>query len=189
MTIYIGQKCIRSRKCAIDGCKEVHNRLLHKFRIRTIEQRHNTEDSKTKCDNVKSTESSDKSTSEQPQEGERTMVAKGKTELNYVTLRTVPVILRNGNRKLKVNALLDDASTITYINSDVAAELGLQGRTQSMTINVLNGESETFETMPVQCELESCNGHTKTIIVAFTTDNVTGDMQPINWQRKSQWNT
>ena len=134
-------------------------------------------------------QSSDKSASEQPQEGERTMVAKGKTELNYVTLRTVPVILRNGNRKLKVNALLDDASTITYINSDVAAELGLQGRTQSMTINVLNGESETFETMPVQCELESCNGHTKTIIVAFTTDNVTGDMQPINWQRKSQWNT
>ena len=45
-----------------------------------------------------------------------------------VALRTVPVYLTNGNRKLKVNALLDDASTKTYINADVAAKLGLQGQ-------------------------------------------------------------
>ena len=31
------------------------------------------------------------------------------------------------DRKLQVNALLDDASTKTYINADVAAELELQG--------------------------------------------------------------
>jgi len=42
-------------------------------------------------------------------------------------LRTIPVYLNNGSRKMKVNALLDDASTRSYNNSDVAAELSLQG--------------------------------------------------------------
>ena len=37
----------------------------------------------------------------------------------------------------KFNALLDDASTKTYINSDVAAELGLQGQLQRVNVSVL----------------------------------------------------
>ena len=32
---------------------------------------------------------------------------------SFVALRTVPVILKNGNRRIEVNALLDDASTRT----------------------------------------------------------------------------
>ena len=62
-----------------------------------------------------------------------------------VALRTVPVYLTNENRKLKVNALLDDASTKTYINADVATELGLQGHPQRVTVSVLNGKVETFK--------------------------------------------
>ena len=45
----------------------------------------------------------------------------------FVSLRTVPVILMNGHRRIKVNALLDEASTQTYLNEDVAQELGLSG--------------------------------------------------------------
>ncbi|CAG2211556.1 unnamed protein product [Mytilus edulis] len=56
--------------------------------------------------------------------------------------------IENGNRTVSVNALLDDASTKTYINADVAAELGLQGQVQKVTVNVLNDNIETFETMP-----------------------------------------
>ena len=41
-----------------------------------------------------------------------------------IALRTIPVYLRNGVKRVKVNALLYDASTKTYINSDVATELG-----------------------------------------------------------------
>ena len=51
-------------------------------------------------------------------------------------LRTVPVKVKNGDRRLTVNALLDDASTKTYINADVAAELGLKGKkTEQVTNN------------------------------------------------------
>ena len=52
-------------------------------------------------------------------------------------------------RRLKVNALLDDASTQTYVNADVAAELGLSGAFETIKVKVLNGECKSFQTMPV----------------------------------------
>ena len=56
----------------------------------------------------------------------------------YIALRTVPVIVRNNSKTLRVNALLDDASTKSFINSDVAAQLELKGPSIQLTVNVLN---------------------------------------------------
>ena len=83
------------------------------------------------------------------------MTANNVTTTDFIALRTVPIILKNGNQSIKVNALLDDASTKTYINADVTAELGLQGKTERVTVNVLNGQVETFEKRPVDVQLES----------------------------------
>jgi hypothetical protein len=80
-----------------------------------------------------------------------------------------------------VNALLDDASTQTYINNDVAAELGLHGKFQKATVNVLNGQVETFVMMPVKFELKSLDGKVTHNVSAFTTEKVTGDMEVIDW--------
>ena len=66
--------------------------------------------------------------------------------------------------------LLEEASMKMYLNADVAAELGLQGHPQSVTVNDLNGQTETFETTPVEVELESLNGNVKTTISAFTAE-------------------
>ena len=42
-----------------------------------------------------------------------------------MVLQTVTVYLTN---QVKVNALLDEANSRSYLNSDVTAELGLEGR-------------------------------------------------------------
>ena len=69
------------------------------------------------------------------------MASKSLEQGHFVALRTVPVVVENGGRRLVLNALLDDASTKTYINGDVAAdELGLEGTMQKITVNVLNRE-------------------------------------------------
>ena len=112
----------------------------------------------------------------------RTTTAEG-TQTGFLALRTVPVILKNGNRAIKVNALLDEASTKTYIHADVASELGLQGISRKVTVNVLNGQTETFETMPVDVELESFDGKVSKTVSAFTTERVTGNLEAID-QRK-----
>ena len=85
-----------------------------------------------------------------------------------IALRTIPVYLKNGTKRIKVNALLDDASTKTYINSDVAAELGLHGQLKKVNVSV------TFETSPVECMIESLDGKSKLRITAFTTERVMG---------------
>ena len=87
-----------------------------------------------------------------------TMMSKSIIDCGSIALRTLPVYLKSGNRKLKVNALLDDASTKTYVNADVAAELGLQGHPQRVNVSVLNGAVETFETTPIDCFVESLDG-------------------------------
>ena len=76
---------------------------------------------------------------------------------------------------------MDEASTKTYLNADVASELGLQGHPQSVTVNVLNGQTETLETMPGEVELENLDGNVETAISAFTAERVTGNMKIIDW--------
>lgn len=46
---------------------------------------------------------------------------------DFISLRTVFVVVCNDNIRMTVDALLDDTSTKTYINSDVAEQLKLKG--------------------------------------------------------------
>ena len=112
-----------------------------------------------------------------------TMVTQNHSRAEYVGLRTVLVVLKNEDRWMTVNALLADASTKTYINTDVATELGLKGNQEQVTVNVLNGQLETFETMPVIFELESVNGKVKMKVSAYTTNRVPGHMTVVDWNR------
>ena len=72
-----------------------------------------------------------------------------------------------------MNALLDDASTCSYLNSDVAGELGIQGTLAQVSVGVLNSQVETFETCPVKVQLESLDGKVHSTISALTTNRVT----------------
>ena len=114
------------------------------------------------------------------------MTASNVPTAEFIALRTVSVILKKGDRSLKVNALLDDASTKTYVNSDVTAQLGLQGKTERVTVNVLNGQVETFETPPVNVELESLTGDVKLGVAAYTATRVVGSMKAFDWTEYTQ---
>ena len=196
---HLGQSCFRTRVCGLDGCQEVHHRLLHKHTvdkntgvlISGYQQPKGVNVDKNGAQHQKSTNTNQGILSSKedvsPIEGENTdrnvdttMVAEASKRMGNVALRTVSVYLRNGDRKLKINALLDDASTKTYVNADVAAELGLQGKIQKVKVNVLNGQVETFETTPVECILESLCGKSFKI-TALTTNQVTGNMRVTDW--------
>ncbi|CAC5423296.1 unnamed protein product [Mytilus coruscus] len=178
----VWRQCPRSRACNLGGCKEVHNRLLHRDKQSFSEPKVPVRtESKTK-QNYATEEKEDTAAPTEGESKDRTMIGRDRKS-NFVTPRTVPVILKNGNRTINVNALLDDASMKTYINADVATELGLQGQVQKVTISVLNDNVETFETMPVEVRLQSHNGQTDAKIVAFTTNHVTGSLQPVDWKQ------
>jgi len=128
-----GDRCTRSRECGIDGCQDTHNRLLHGQPLERDEatfhrphqepERGPVKDISQKGDNVACPSTIGKQRSLAEQSLTTTMGAPNAPErAHFVALRTVPVVLKNGSRKLVVNALLEDASPKTYINGDVAAE-------------------------------------------------------------------
>ena len=191
-----GETCVRSRICGINNCKNTHNRLLHRDsapadqseQVNSHDRREMEQGASGGSQAPAQSETSNEMALtlpqdpvEQPTERSHTTLTSQSAQPRFVALRTVPVFLKNGNRRIKVNALLDEASTKTYLNADVAAELGLQGHPQSVTVNVLNGQTETFETTPVEVELESLDGNVKTTISAFTAERVTGNMKVIDW--------
>ena len=149
-----GEACFRSRVCGIKGCRSHHHRLLH-------------EDPK-KEENAEIAKEADASNAvkagaiTEGESNERTLTATTRTgpvpTLEFVALRTVPVYVTSGKRRLKVNALLDDASSRTYLNGDIAAELGLQGRPHEITVKVLNDNKERLDTTVVEFMISSCDG-------------------------------
>ena len=198
---HYGKRCPNSKICGNNGCDKNHHRLLHRsdrmMGQSTSDTIYRTEPKREVDSQVEL--SSEDSLSEdvtssvtegkgQPNAQQTTMVANNNSQSGYIALRTVPVILRNGNRSLKVNALLDEASTKTYLNTDVATQLGLNGRTEDVKVNVLNGQVETFETKSVSVELLSVDQTINMNVTAHTTDRVTGNMHVVNWKEyNSKW--
>ena len=100
-----------------------------------------------------------------------------------VSLRTVPVWLKSKGKKIKVNAVLDDASTI-YVNEEVAGALGLSTTYEKVLVNVLNENVETFDSMPDSLTLEACDGNVKIPFQALTFPcRLTGTYKIVDWRR------
>ena len=52
-----------------------------------------------------------------------------------------------------------------------------------MTVNVLNGQVETFETKPINVELTSITGNVSTMVSACTVDRVRSNMPVVEWNK------
>ena len=170
--------------CGIKGCRSPHHRLLH-------------EDPK-KEDNAEAAKEADLSNAvragatTEGESSERTLTATTRTgpvpTSEFVALRTVPVYVTSGKRRLKVNALLDDASSRTYLNGDIAAELGLKGTPHEITANVLNDNQERLDTTAVEFMISSCDGKLSKLASAYAAERVTGNMQVVDWSKhKHKW--
>ena len=169
-------ECRFRERCAADNCKEKHNTLLHSFHTDPSNGQANDEP-------------------EDPDENETTMYTNNPTTVlntcdnikEIISLRTIPVMIKHMGKSIKVNALLDDASTKSFISMEIANALGmaLNNNTQ-MQVNVLNGATESFETASVDFEVQSLDKRMTTKMNAFTTRNVPADIETIDWNELKQ---
>ena len=121
-----GKTCPRSRPCGQDMCTDLHHRLLHKQKetkqkptfVEETELKRTVD--KTSNNGQKDVEllSTDRDTCLAEGKEQTTMVTRNYIRTDFIGLRTVPVLLKNGGRSLKINALLDDARTKSYVNAD-----------------------------------------------------------------------
>ena len=56
---------------------------------------------------------------------------------------------------------MDDASSVSYVNEELAGALGLSATNEQVVVNVLNESVETFDSMLVSMTLESCDGNVR----------------------------
>ena len=100
------------------------------------------------------------------------------------SLRTVPVWIKGNGRKIKVNAVLDDASNETFMNEELAGALGLSAAWKSVQVHVLNSSVETFKSMPLQVEVESVDGQfSKTVSVQTCPKEVSCNYRVVDWSK------
>ena len=102
----------------IDGCSRNHHRLLHGSEVLAETGPMTT----LPCVD-------DRRRPEVPREGAPAVTltsCNAKTLTESYSLRTVPVWMKANGRKVKINAILDDASNETFLNEEVAGVLGLQ---------------------------------------------------------------
>ena len=115
-----GRACSRSKQCNINGCTKNHHTLLHDNHL------HDSQQAKKEPN-----EESSQQQSALPREGAtetRTNVTNSRNNVSEaVSLRTIPVWLKSNNRKVKVNAILDDASNESFFNENVATLQGCLG--------------------------------------------------------------
>ena len=103
--------------------------------------------------------------------------------------RTVPVWMKANGRKVKINAILDDASNETFLNEAVAGILGLQEPLEKVQVYVFNDTVETFQSMPIKIEIESVDGRfSKEISAKTCPQKVTGNYRVVNWNdHQNKW--
>ena len=105
-------KDCKMKECGIDGCKRRHNRLLHR-------------PEETKIPNTTSTE-----------------IVETHASVSLNTFGILPVykveLSNNGNR-MKLLALVDSGSSLSWIDKTVADQLNLQGVKRSLTVSGING--------------------------------------------------
>ena len=173
-----GKDCRRTRPCDVDGCQLTHHRLLHD----TAQNR--------KPGPVLPDERADPSREGAESLTNLTMTSnRSKLQPEATSLRTVPVWVKANGKKVKGNAVLDDASNESFMNEEVAGLLGLRTTWQTVQVRVLNDSVETFRSMPLQIDLESDDRQfTKTVNVQTCPRAVTGSYQVVDWNHyQSNW--
>ena len=104
-----------------------------------------------------------------------------------ISLRTIPIRIQHEGKEMLVNALLDDGSTQTFINSDIAESLKLPKQKQTnISVGVLNGTTENFRTSSVDFAISTMDRKKSFKISAMTTDRVTGDLKPVDWKHHAE---
>jgi hypothetical protein len=178
----------------MDGCKQTHHKLLHG--TSTInDHKENTQSGKRSLKDkvVPDTASTGKSESETGAASEQhsytTTLSTAEKSEKSLSFRTIPVWIKANGKKLKVNAVLDDASSASYMNEEVAGALGLSVPYEPVIVQVLNDSVETFDSMPVDVSLESCDGNVEVQFSVFTCPRqITGKYRVVDWRRhQKRW--
>lgn len=157
-------KYCKAKPCGIDGCEELHNKIIHSAKntqfsfypkvnnimssvVPMSSTSHVNSDSNKKefqPDNSKQgfTESNKLLThSKNTLTDNGTAYSCASKSDNSVLLKVLPVILSGPKGEVETFALLDDGSTVSLLDGELANQLGVTGTMENMRIETITGTS------------------------------------------------
>lgn len=130
----------RAPFCDKNECGKPHHRMLHGDERREAVKKSETEDARKKeSDVVKAPEAT-------------TLSAFGQE--GRVLLKVLPVTLFGPLGSVQVNALLDEGSTVSILNAEVAEQIGLEGQEQELSIKGVLGVATSVKSRVVNVDIQ-----------------------------------
>ncbi|XP_049875571.1 uncharacterized protein LOC126373455 [Pectinophora gossypiella] len=172
-------KFCKTKPCGINGCKQFHNKIIHsdnsKFPFHPIVNNvtssvipiatstHVISDSTKKEIKPRNSKQGFMHTNEVLSHSENNI-----TSTSYscasgndfsVLLKVLPVILSGPKGEVETFALLDDGSTVTLLDAELANKLGVSGTEENMCIETITGTSDNIPVKFVDFEIRGryCN--------------------------------
>ena len=88
-----------------------------------------------------------------------------------------------------MNCLLDEGSDTTYVNEDIASELGLAGEKEPIEVRGANDQTIRFMSGTFEIALESTDGQVDRKITAKTSTKIFGGLRAVDWIKiQDRWN-
>ena len=128
---HLAKECKKPNGCDVQGCGRKHHALLHK----DSERVHVESDASGRCAATNAHMSERK-----------------------VSLRIVPVIVKNGQVQVKTYALLDDGSDVTLCSEELVRKLGIKGISRQFTITTVNQSKESRNGVEISVQVGSLDG-------------------------------
>ncbi|XP_036325117.1 uncharacterized protein LOC118738300 [Rhagoletis pomonella] len=123
--------CRRRKTCDINGCRRMHHKSLYQ-ELRT---------------NVVP-----------PTDGERILNCHQAKEASL--FKILPVLLFGPHGSMSVYAMIDEGSSVSLLEEEVAVQLGLRGRTMPLTLQWYGDNQTTESSRKVSCEIQGVgSGH------------------------------
>ena len=176
-----GKDCVRAGECGENGCRRSHHRSLHpseecgnrevSYKAESVS---NPSSPSSRTLTTVTSDVTEGNTEQATDEHPHITTLTSAEYQEFVSLRAVPVWLSAKGKKIKVNAVLDDASTVSYGNEEVAGALSLSATYEKVTVNVLNENVETCDSVPVSLTLESCDGNVKGPFIFYGVEGLVG---------------
>ena len=158
--------CPNVRRCGLNGCdSNEHSRYLH-------------DDGPPKPAN--------------PENDQRVQTAENTThttrQADHVSLMVLPAVIKNGNKSLEVNVMLDNCSTGSYVSEAAAEELMLEGDNQELIISGTGGSEVRKRSRQVEVIVASLDNKFSASLQANVLDTISGDTPAFEWSKlKTKW--
>ncbi|XP_065177328.1 uncharacterized protein LOC135807825 [Sycon ciliatum] len=100
----------------------------------------------------------------------------------------VPVVFRHNGVSLQGNALLDPASSTSYVQQSVATALNVRGPKRQLVTSGVGGKQTAARREHVQIQVAALGDKTMNKLEAWVLPTVTVSLPAVNWnQHKSSW--